>query len=130
MRFADLLGDPDDGSAPGASTTEGPGVPASGSGTAPAGASGSFGSFGSAGPTDPDRPVGTDPAPGSTGAAAVRPSPATGVAATTGAYEARDDRITAATAADPPGSAPSRAPAAPLDDLLPARANPRQRRRR
>ena len=129
MRFADLLGDPDDdGSAPGSSTTEGPGVPASGSGTTPAGASGSFGS---AGTTDPDRPDATDPARDTTGAAAaVRPSPATGVAAATGAYEALDDPITPAAAADPPGSAPSRAPAARPDDLLPSRTTPRGRRRR
>jgi outer membrane protein TolC len=44
MRFADLLGEPDDdGNAPGTSTTGGPGAPASGAGAAPAGASGSFG---------------------------------------------------------------------------------------
>jgi len=145
MRYADLLGDPDDdGNAPGTSTTEGPGVPASDSRTAPAGASGSLGGT----PTD-----GADATPTEDDLARwftadeTEPAAVTDVAVTnelepappTDAPTRAQALATATGALDEPASEESAsepAPAAPTpsgtarDDLLPARPSGHGRKRR
>jgi hypothetical protein len=135
MRFADLLGEPDDdGNAPGSSTTEGPGVPASGGGAAPAGASGSFGGAPAPDPSPPMdddlarwfteevaeiEPVDfevTDPAPESV------PPRGRALASATGALDEPETSTVDAEAPAPSGVA--------RDDLLPARPSGHGRKRR
>ena len=142
MRFADLLGEPDDdGSAPGSSSTGGPGVPASGGGASPAGASGSFGAAAAPDPSTPKdddlarwfddevaafAPV--EPVPGSAPGPAPEPPPTRGfaLASATGALDAPE------TDATPIDAEPSGPPANGVarDDLLPARPSGHGRRRR
>jgi len=134
MRFADLLGEPDDdGSAPGTPAPAVPGAPASGADPAPPGASGSLGGSATAddelsrwfGPEDRAEPESEPPMP-------TRPTRAGAVAAATGAYE------------EPAGEEPSDATQTPTgasaavtsdgsrtrDDLLPPRRSGRGRRGR
>lgn len=126
MRFADLLGDPDDdGTAPGTPPRAEPGVAASG---AAAGASGSLGGTGTA---DDELARWFDPAEdeaaGPEDPAVVRPTRTTAIADATGAYEA----ATADRVAPIPEPIPDAArPGVTRDDLLPARAGSRGRRRR
>jgi len=140
MRFADLLGDPDDdGNAPGTSTTEGPGVPASAPGAAPVGASGSFGGP----PSDTADPAAADDddlarwftadeteptevteiaAPPPTDA----PTRAQALATATGAL---DELASEESAPEPAAAAPVPSGTA-RDDLLPARPSGHGRKRR
>lgn len=148
MRFADLLGEPDDdGNAPGTSTTGGPGAPASGAGAAPAGASGSFGGALAANgadtsQSDDDLARWFAPEESAVGeaedAAAVAPSAepestpsappsrAQALATATGALDAPESD---APAAGPEAAAPAASGVA-RDDLLPGRAAGHGRKRR
>ena len=139
MRFADLLGDPDDdGNAPGTSTTEGPGVPASAPGAAPVGASGSVGGP----PSDAADPAAADDDLARWFTAdETEPTEVTEVAAAPPAdAPPRAQALATATGAlDEPASEDSAsepAPAAPApsgtarDDLLPARPSGHGRKRR
>ena len=136
MRFADLLGEPDDdGNAPGSSTSEGPGVPASDAGTAPTGASGSFG--GATAPDDPPAmdddlarwfseevaPVDAEPNDPMADAA---PPPGRALASATGAL---DEPVAGTASGEPEVGAPAPSGVA-RDDLLPARPSGHGRRRR
>ena len=146
MRFADLLGDPDDdGNAPGTSSTEGPGVPASDAGAPPTGASGSFGGALAANGVDTSQPdddlarwftpeesdvdepaADTEVAPSAEPESlpSAPPSRAQALATATGALDAPEPEA--------PTVAPE--PAAPSgvtrDDLLPARPSGHGRKRR
>ena len=138
MRFADLLGEPDDdGNAPGTSTTEGPGAPASDAGAPPTGASGSFGGALAANGVDtsqpdddlarwftPEESTIDEPAADTEVAPSAPPSRAQALATATGAVDVPEPEA--------PTVAPE--PAAPSgvtrDDLLPARPSGHGRKRR
>lgn len=131
MRFADLLGEPDDdGTAPGRPPRAEPSAAASGAG--PEGASGSLGGAGTTDEElarwfDPEEAAAADgvPAPGT------RPNRATAIADATGAYE-DPDAGWVAPVAEHPDPEPTGAPTSGVtrDDLLPARTGSRGRRRR
>lgn len=138
MRFADLLGEPDDdGNAPGTSSTEGPGVPASGAGAPPTGASGSFGGALAANGVDTSQPdddlarwftpeesdVG-EPAADTEAVPSAPPSRGQALATATGALDAPEPE---APAVAPEPVAPS---GVTRDDLLPARPSGHGRKRR
>ena len=146
MRFADLLGDPDDdGNAPGTSTTGGPGAPASDAGAAPTGASGTFGGALAANGLDTSQPdddlarwftpeestVG-EPRADAEAAPSAEPEPTPSAPASRGQALATATGAIDAPEPDAPAVAPE--PAAPSgvtrDDLLPARPSGHGRKRR